>query len=104
LGNQGVDIVDAYLGQAGILTGSARATQEALEKAAEIEEQNEIKRLEFEIERKKDVLNAQLLALEAEFKSEEEKLRQMIEQKKRKEKVDGENRQKMTRIRKSDGE
>ena len=34
ISNHGVDVVDAYIGPSGVLTGSARAAQEALEKAA----------------------------------------------------------------------
>jgi circadian clock protein KaiC len=35
LTDKGIDLVDVYLGPAGVLTGSARATQEAQEKASE---------------------------------------------------------------------
>ena len=34
ISDRGIELVDAYIGASGVLTGSARAAQEALEKAA----------------------------------------------------------------------
>ncbi|MBE3115918.1 circadian clock protein KaiC, partial [Candidatus Bathyarchaeota archaeon] len=53
LTSKGVDIVDVYTGPAGVLTGSARLSQETLEKAAEESRIEEIERLQRDLERKR---------------------------------------------------
>ena len=99
---KGVDIVDVYLGPSGVLTGSARAIQEAADKADEVAERDEINRLQSEIERRRKVMEAQVLALQSDFTAEEGKVRQSIAQIKRREKAGDDSRQEMARLRKSD--
>jgi circadian clock protein KaiC len=67
ISSQGIDLVDVYLGSAGVLTGSARAAQEAKEHSAAMVEQQESTRRQREAERKRLVLQAQITALQAEI-------------------------------------
>jgi circadian clock protein KaiC len=55
-----------------VLTGSARAAQEAVEKASESAFKQEVDRKIREQERKKMVLEARIAALRAEFEAESE--------------------------------
>lgn len=102
--SKGVDIVDVYTGPAGVLTGSARLSQETLEKAAEESRIEEIERLQRDLERKRKFMEAQAVALQVEFETKEEEIKQQLNQEKRQEKVLSENRQKMAHSRKAEKE
>jgi circadian clock protein KaiC len=104
LTSKGVDIVDVYTGPAGVLTGSARLSQETLEKAAEESRIEEIERLQRDLERKRKFMEAQAVALQVEFETKEEEIKQQLNQEKRQEKVLSENRQKMAHSRKAEKE
>jgi circadian clock protein KaiC len=68
--NRGIEIAEAYLGPAGVLTGSARLAQEALEQAAQGARRQEIERKQRALQRRSAVLDAQIAALRAEFETE----------------------------------
>jgi circadian clock protein KaiC len=72
--------VDAYIGPSGVLTGSARAAQTALEKAAVLASQQEAARLKREVERKRAALERQISGLRSEHETEAEELRRIAEQ------------------------
>jgi circadian clock protein KaiC len=80
LTDQGVELLDVYLGPEGVLTGSARLAQEAREEADVTARRQEIERKQRELERKKRVLDAQIAELRAEFEAQEEELRLTIGQ------------------------
>ncbi len=73
--DRGVDLVDVYLGPDGVLTGSARETQQLLEKAGEAIRTHSITRTDREITRKSTVLEARVAGLREEFESVQEELR-----------------------------
>ena len=100
--SKGVDIVDVYTGPAGVLTGSARLTQENKDKAAEDIRKEEIQKLQRDLERQRKLTLAQVTALEVEFKAKEEEIKQKIAQEKRLEKTSTDNRKDMARLRKED--
>ncbi|HYH47433.1 MAG TPA: circadian clock protein KaiC [Thermoanaerobaculia bacterium] len=75
LTNQGIQLVEAYLGPAGALTGAARLAQEATEQAAAVARQQEVERRNRELDRKRRLLEARIAALELEFEGESEELR-----------------------------
>jgi len=102
--SKGVDIVDVYTGSAGVLTGSARLSQEIKDKETEDSRKEEIKKLQRDLERKRKLMDAQVAALQAEFIAAEEEVKQLIKQEKRREKTVDENRQDMAHIRKADKE
>lgn len=80
ISDHGIDVVDAYIGASGVLTGSARAAQEALEKAAYVSGQQEAARRKRELERKRLALERQISALRSDYETEAVELRQIDEQ------------------------
>jgi circadian clock protein KaiC len=100
LTNQGIDLIDIYTGSGEILTGSARAVQQAEEKASELERRLESDgRLRVQ-ERKRDALEAKIAALRAEFDAESEELHSMAEEERQKQAVRAEDRLEMAHLRK----
>jgi circadian clock protein KaiC len=80
ISNRGIDLVDAYVGPGGVLTGAARATQSVRDKAEALASQQEVGRRKRELERKRAALERQIAALRAEYEAEEEDLRRLNEQ------------------------
>ena len=72
--------MDAYIGASGVLTGSARAAQNALEKAAVLEGQQEAAQLKREVERKRKALERQISDLRSDYEGEALELRRIAEQ------------------------
>ncbi|WP_283743867.1 circadian clock protein KaiC [Sideroxydans sp. CL21] len=67
LTDHGVELRDVYVGASGVLTGSARLTQEAQDQAAQMVRKQEIERQQLELASKHQVLEAQIAAMRAEF-------------------------------------
>jgi len=67
LGRQGVELLDVYLGPAGVLTGSARLAQEAKEQAEQAAAQRELQRQQAEGQAQRKALEAQIAALQAQL-------------------------------------
>ena len=80
ISDRGIDVVDAYIGPSGVLTGSARAAQHSLEKAAVLASQQEAAQLEREVERKRAALERQISGLRADHETEAVELRRIAEQ------------------------
>ncbi len=80
ISNHGVDVVDAYIGPSGVLTGSARAAQSSLEMAAVVAGQQEAERRKREIERKRAAIMRQIGGLRSDFEAEAVELRRIDEQ------------------------
>jgi circadian clock protein KaiC len=80
ISDHGVDLVDAYIGASGVLTGSARAAQGALEKAAVLASQQEAAQLKREVERKRAALERQIGGLRSDYETEAVELRRIAEQ------------------------
>lgn len=76
----GIKLVPAYIGAGGVLTGSSRLAQEAKERAEALIRQREMERIQQELARKRDALQAQIQMLQADFAAEENKLALAIEQ------------------------
>ena len=79
LTDHGVELRGVYVGASGVLTGSARIAQEALENAEVLTRKQDIERKKREIERKRKALEAQITTLHADFESEESEAVKMIE-------------------------
>jgi len=71
---QGVKLVPAYLGAAGVLTGSARLSQEAKERAEVTAVESEVARRRMTLEHRRRAVEAQIEALRAGFRAENEEL------------------------------
>ncbi|PKN62991.1 MAG: KaiC 1 [Deltaproteobacteria bacterium HGW-Deltaproteobacteria-15] len=102
ISDRGIDILDVYVGPEGVLTGSARASLEAKEKADALSREQEIERKKNEIERKKDILDAKIKAMQATFESEKEDLERAIEQEKLARTGVADQRRRMALLRKAD--
>ena len=80
ISDHGIDVVDAYIGPSGVLTGSARAAQEALERAGLLTSQQEADRRKRELERKRAAIERQISGLRSEYETEALELRRIDEQ------------------------
>lgn len=100
LTDEGIDLIDIYTGAGEALTGSARAAQEAEEKASELANQHEADRKRREQERRKRALEAKIAALRAEFDAESAELHLLTEEERKRKAVLTEDRLEMAHLRK----
>jgi len=77
LTNQGIELQEVYRGPQGVLTGSARQSQEAQESLATVARRQEMESRERSQARKRKVMEARITALREEFAVEEEEARQL---------------------------
>ena len=80
ISSKGIDLVDAYIGPSGVLTGSARAAQTAQETAATLANHQEASRRKRELDRKRSALERQIGGLRSEYEDSAEELRQIDRQ------------------------
>jgi circadian clock protein KaiC len=69
--SKGVKLVEAYLGPAGVLTGSARLAQEALSRKG-------LEQKELALTHRRKAMEAQIESLQAAFHAEEEEFRRSV--------------------------
>lgn len=92
LTDNGIELVDVYVGEDGVLTGSARLSREMKDEAEMLLRQQEIGNKKFRIERKRDAMEAQITVLRSEFEAEEsESLKEMKIEKARSERLTQDN-------------
>jgi circadian clock protein KaiC len=72
LTDHGISLLDVYIGSSGVLTGSARLAQEALEKSEALVREEEFLRHRQDLDRKRQTLQAQIDALRLELQAAEE--------------------------------
>jgi circadian clock protein KaiC len=80
LTDHGVELREVYLGEAGLLTGSGRVTQEAKDASAAMLARQEIERKELLLKRKRKVLDTQIASLQLDLEAEEQESQQLIAQ------------------------
>jgi len=78
LTNQGIDLLDVYVGPGGVLTGSARLSQESKDDAEQLLHRQEIVRQQISLERKRKAMEAQIALLRSEFEAEESQALKVI--------------------------
>ena len=78
LTDHGVQLTEVYLGPEGVLTGSARLSQEAKEKATAVERSLEIARKRGELARRQQALEAQIAVLQLQFQTDKEEMERDI--------------------------
>ena len=61
--DNGVELIDVYVGTSEVLTGSARFAREAQDKAEALARMQEIDRKKIELEQRRHSLNARIVAL-----------------------------------------
>ncbi|MGA9121485.1 MAG: circadian clock protein KaiC, partial [Bacteroidota bacterium] len=71
LTNHGIELLDVYVGPGGVLTGSARLSQETRDDAEQLSRQQEVVRKQIGLERKRKAMEAQIVLLRSEFEAEE---------------------------------
>ncbi|MFN0172706.1 MAG: circadian clock protein KaiC [Bryobacteraceae bacterium] len=76
--NGGLQLPDVYLGPEGVLTGSARLSQERRETAADTTRRQQVERRRRELERKRQIFEARVAVLRAEAETEQESIQQSI--------------------------
>lgn len=99
---QGIQLLDVYLGQGTVLTGSARFLQEAQEKLAASQRQLLLEQKKRELERKEMVVCSQISALQSELAAEKEEIRILTEQENFNQSILNKDRQRLAQIRKAD--
>ncbi len=99
LTNHGIDLIDIYTGAGEVLTGSARAAQEAGEKASDLVRRREAQRKLRAQERKRNALEANITALRAEFDVETLEVQLMAEEEQKRQAVQAEDRLDMAHLR-----
>jgi circadian clock protein KaiC len=80
ISSRGIDLVDAYIGPSGVLTGAARVAQTAREKAEVLAGKQEAARRQRELKRKRATLEQQIAGLRSEHEASAVELRQIDEQ------------------------
>jgi circadian clock protein KaiC len=78
LTDQGVELRDVYIGPTGVLTGSARLTQEAQEHAAQLELEQSAEFKQRELENRRLMMEAQINALRVAFEAQEIEAEKLI--------------------------
>jgi circadian clock protein KaiC len=73
----GIELRDVYLGEAGLLTGSARITQEVKDTLAVLDRRQLIERKQLLLGRKRQALEAQIASLQADLESDAQEVRQL---------------------------
>ena len=80
LTENGVQLIEPYIGPAGVLTGSARAAQEARESAETLIREQEVGRKRRDIERKRAAIAREVAELQASLEAEEEEYKLLATQ------------------------
>ncbi len=79
LTDHGIELLDVYIGAEGVLTGSARLSQEAKNNEEQLLRQQEIERKQSRLEVKRAATEANIVLLRSEFKEEEAETNRIIE-------------------------
>jgi circadian clock protein KaiC len=102
LTDNGIELVDIYVGPEGVLTGSMRLTQEAREVAEALAQKQEVESLQRKRERRRAALEARIEALRMEFEAEEQEAQREINNQQRRADVMVADRARMAVSRKAD--
>ncbi len=102
MSNEGIDLIDVYLGPSGVLTGSARAAQEAEQRNEALARQQEAARRQRELNRKRQVLEQQLVALQADLENVAEEMQTLHADEEQKEELKTEGQSEIARLREVD--
>ncbi|HEX7330998.1 MAG TPA: circadian clock protein KaiC [Pyrinomonadaceae bacterium] len=102
LTDRGIELIDAYIGAEGVLMGSARSSQVARERAAEIDRQISTESKQRELRRKKEVYEAQLVALKGQYEAERDTLLRELDEDDKRQKIAADHRIEIARMRKAD--
>jgi circadian clock protein KaiC len=99
--DNGLELVDVYLGPEGILVGSARQAQELQEATGVEMRTHAVTRKDRELNRKKTVLEAKIASLKEEFESTQDELNKTFIEEELKKEIMERNREQLTKNRNS---
>ena len=102
LTNNGIELLDVYVGPEGVLTGSARLSQETKDEAEQLLRYQEIGSKQFALERRRDAKEAQIVLLQSEFAAEESEALKVIGIEKARNERFAQDKAKMAKSRKGD--
>jgi circadian clock protein KaiC len=102
ISDEGLNLMEVYLGPDGILTGSAREAHKLQEQTGLALRNQAVNRKDREVTRKRQVLEARIAALNSEFESVEDELNKVYEEEELRKEVLDRNRLELTRIRRGD--
>jgi len=102
LTDHGIQLVDAYVGSEGVLMGSARSSQVAREKAAEVDRKQVMERKQRELRRKQELYEVQLIALKSQYETERDTILRELEEEKQRQEVVAVQRLEIARLRQAD--
>ena len=68
--SEGIELIDAYIGPAGVLTGTARIVREAEERAADLRRRQDIERRKRDVIRRRETIERQIAELRASLEVE----------------------------------
>jgi circadian clock protein KaiC len=104
LTSHGVELLDAYIGAGTVLTGSARLTREAEDRAAAVSNTQELERKERTLEGLRTAFEAELAALRVKFETEQADLVSAISEHRARQKRLSDDRMDMAKSRRADNE
>ena len=104
LTDQGIELIDAYIGSEGVLMGSARSSQLARETVAQAERRVATEQKKRELGRKQQVYEAQLLALKGQYETEREAILRELEEEKQRDQGIADQRLEIARLRRADSD
>ncbi|NEU08304.1 KaiC family protein [Flavihumibacter sp. R14] len=99
ISDEGLDLVEVYLGPEGVLIGSARISHEVEQQTGIAIRDQAVNRKDREVHRKKQILESKISGLRAEFESTEEELNKMYEEEALKKEIIEKSRDEMIRLR-----
>ena len=102
ISDEGLNLIDVYLGPEGVLTGSARKQQILLEQTGQAIHTQSIGRKDREIARKRKVLESKIASLNSEYESVEEELNKVYLEEELKKQILEKNREEITKIRRGE--
>ena len=102
ISDNGLNLVDVYIGPDGVLTGSARKQQMLIEQTGEAIRTSAMGRKDREISRKRQMLEAKIASLHSEFESAEEELNKVYLEEELKKEILNKNREEVARFRRGD--
>jgi circadian clock protein KaiC len=102
LSNHGIELLDVYVGPGGVLTGSARLSQEMKDDAEQLQRQQGIARKQIALERKREAMEAQIVLLRSEFDAEAQEALKVISIEKSRTERYNQDKVSMTKSRKGD--
>lgn len=91
----GIKMVDAYVGPHGVLTGTARLAQEAVERDEDTQRREATERRRREVARKRGAVERQIAEMLAAIEAEESEVSTLVEQEETRETTRGSNRSEM---------